>query len=140
MKLNTAIPKEAEKARSYLDCLLQKKSLVEVKRLSPTRSLSQNAYLHLTFQIFAVQYGEPSVTAVKSIHYKKYANPDIYIAKSKEGDLFLRSSADLTVEETTRSIENWRAYAGENGIDIPLPGDEEKLRYYENEIEKEGRW
>lgn len=136
MRYNLDTTDEAHRAFSYLNKLVCKHARVDIKKVDPKRSLNQNAYLHLTFGIFAVQYGEPSRIAVKQIHYKKYANPDLYIAKSKDGDLFLRSSADLTTTEMTKSIDRWRVYAGECGVHIPLPGDDEALIYWQNRIEQ----
>lgn len=51
MKYNTAIKKEAEDAADYLITLIDKKQIVEVKKINPNRSLNQNAYLHLIIAI-----------------------------------------------------------------------------------------
>ncbi len=137
MKFNTAIPYEAKRASEYLRRLHEKKNIVEVKRVSPVRSLSQNSYLHVTFSIFGLESGYEASEA-KTI-YKRDVNPALFVYK-KNGILFLRSTATLTTKEMSDSIEKWRKYAAEQGIDIPAPGDDEALRYWENEIEREGKY
>lgn len=137
MRFNTAIPYEAKRASEYLRRLHEKKNIVEVKRVSPVRSLSQNSYLHLTFSVFGLELGYEAAEA--KVIYKRLVNPELYIYK-KNGQVFLRSSAELTTKEMSDSIEKWRKYAAEQGIDIPAPGDDEALRYWENEIEREGKY
>lgn len=137
MRFNTAIPYEAKRASEYLKRLYEKKNIVEVKKVSKTRSLNQNSYLHLTFSIFGLELGYEASEA-KTI-YKRLANPELYIYE-KNGQAFLRSSAELTTKEMSDSIEKWRKYAAEQGVDIPAPGDDEALRYWGNAIETQGKY
>lgn len=134
MKYQTKNNQEAVEAKAYLKVLLDKKCLVEIKKVSPRRSLKQNNYLYLTFGIFAAQTGYKPEEA--KVIYKRYANTSLYVYE-KNGIAFLRSSADLSTEEMTRSIDRWREYAAENGVNIPPPTDEEALRFYENMIEQQ---
>lgn len=137
MRFNLALPADTHKATMYLAELIEKQSLVEVKKISPKRSLSQNAYLHLTFGIFGLETGYEA--AESKVIYKREANPQIYVYE-KNGQKFMRSSADLTIKEMTDSIDKWRKYAAEHGVYIPAPGDDEKLRYWGNEIERSGKY
>lgn len=102
MRYSLANTTEANQAFTYLTDLVGKGALVDVKKVSANRSLRQNAYLHVTFGIFGLATGF-DIDESKNI-YKRYANPRLYIYK-KRGMPFLRSSADLTVEEMTISIE-----------------------------------
>lgn len=133
MRYNLGNKGEAVKAFEYLTSLVGKDSLVDIKRVSPSRSLRQNAYLYVTFGIFGLATGFDTDES-KNI-YKRYANPRLYVYK-KRGVPFLKSSTDLTVEEMTISIERWREYAAEHGVDIPPPTDNEALMYWQNEIER----
>lgn len=135
MKYNLASTVERDKAFQYLTELSAIECVVEVKKVNPKRSLLQNNYLHLTFGIFGMETGY-DVHEAKTI-YKRIANPEIYIYE-KKGQKFLRSSADLTTKEMTDSIDRWRKYAGENGVEIPPPENEEALRHWENVIETSG--
>jgi hypothetical protein len=136
VKYNTDKIEEATAAFVYLTDLVGKHALVEVKKISPTRSLRQNAYLHLTFGIFGLETGY-DIQEAKTI-YKRVVNPNLYTYE-KNGNKFLKSSKYLTTEEMTISIDRWRKYAGEQGIEIPTPIDKEALMAWENRIEQEGK-
>lgn len=133
MKLNLAIPNEATKAKAYFNQLLDKKSLVEVRKLSPGRTLTQNAYLHLIIGAFGLHFGY-RLDEAKTI-YKREANPNIYVYE-KNGAMFLRSSADLSKEEMAASIDSFLRYSAEAGYTLPLATDQGWLREIENEIER----
>jgi len=138
MKYNLADPKELEKAADYLSKLSSKECIAEIKEVRKNRSLRQNAYLHLTFGIFGLELGYD--TAEAKMIYKRYACPELYVYK-KNGIPFVKSSADLDVKQMTDSIEKWRKYAAEAGVDIPAPNNQEALMYYQNRIEQEGgKW
>lgn len=137
MKFNLQSQEEAVKAFEYLSELSGRHVLVDIKKVSPVRSLSQNAYLHVTLQIFGLEKGYEAQEA--KVIYKREANPEIYVYE-KNGAKFMKSSADLTTKEMSDSIDKWRKFAAEQGVDIPAPGDEEALTYYGNLIEKEGKY
>lgn len=132
MKYDTKNIKEAEEALKYLEHLIDKEHLVDVRRVSRRRSLRQNNYIHVTFGIFGLETGYTASEA-KSLY--KRINKDIYVYE-KNGNPFVRSSADLTKDEMNRSIDVWRNYAGEQGVNIPLPYDTDALMYWENQIEQ----
>lgn len=133
MKFNLSIPLEAQKAEGYFKTLCEKKNIVELKRVSPKRSLNQNSYLHLLIGAFAQHFGY-RLEEAKTI-YKRDANPDLYVYE-KNGAKFLRSSADLSTEEMAKSIDRFMQYSAEAGYALPLATDQEWLRAVENEIER----
>lgn len=137
MRYNLTLPVEAEKALDRLTELVGKGAEVEIKHVRKVRSLQQNAFLHLTFGIFGLATGYD--VAESKVIYKRLANPELYIYE-KNGQMFLKSSAGLTTKEMSDSIDKWRKYAAEQGVDIPAPNDEEALRYWGNQIEQEGKW
>lgn len=136
MKYTTANKVEADAAREYLERLITDKRTVEIKRVSKRRSLKQNNYLYLLLGEFASELGY-TVNEAKTLY--KMENLDIY-SYTKNDKVFLRSSADLTTDEMTKTVDRFRTYAGELGIDLPLPTDEAWLQSLENKIEQNRRY
>jgi hypothetical protein len=132
MKYNTAIKAEKAEALRYVMRLVNKKQIVEIKKVSPSRSLRQNSYLHLLLGYFAQHFGW-ELDEAKTI-YKRW-NQDIYFYQ-KSGQSFLRSSADLSVDDMTRSIDTFRRRSAEEGLPLPTATDQGWLREIENEIER----
>lgn len=118
------------------DCFARDKT-IEIKVVRPKRSLRANAYLHLLLQIFGSEFGY-SLAEAKTI-YKRDVAPNIYVYYKNDMP-FIRSSADLTSKEISDSIEQLKKYSAENGLVLPEPNDEEKLRYYEKQIQSNERY
>lgn len=137
MKFNLAIPAEAERADTYYNQLKEKKSLAEIKKVSPKRSLNQNSYLHLLLQAFGSHFGY--TLAESKTLYKREVNADLYVYE-RNGHKFLRSSADLSKEEMMKSIDRFREYSAEAGYPLPTADNEEWLRSLENTIELNERY
>ena len=132
MKYNMANLAEAERAFQYLTDLSGKEAIVEVKKVSPKRSLNQNSYLHLLLGAFGSHFGY-SLAESKLIY--KELNANIYSYKKKHRT-FYRSSADLTKEEMMHSIDRFREKSAEQGYPLPTATDQEWLRQIENTIEQ----
>lgn len=132
MKYNTANKKERDEAFTYLTDLAAKESLVEVKKISRNRSLKQNSYLHLLLGAFGNHFG---YTLEESKLLYKEINKNIYYYK-KKGRVFIRSSADLSVDEMKQTIDKFREASAEQGCDLPLATDQDWLRSIENMIEQ----
>jgi hypothetical protein len=137
MKYDLSDSKQAADATLYLIELTKLGKKCEIKPISPRRSLNQNAYLHLLLGAFGAHFGY-TLDEAKLI-YKRDLNPDIYVynkelrGKTKQ---FIRSSADLTVEEMTKSIDRLREWSAKGGYDLPLATDQEWLMQLDNEIER----
>lgn len=136
MKFNLAVPHEAVRADDYFKQLRDKKNIVEVKRVSPTRTLSQNAYLHLLISAFGNHFGYTADEA--KIIYKTLNAPLYHYEKKVRGKTwdFWRSSADLTKEEMAATIDVLMKASAEAGYPLPLATDIGWLREIENEIER----
>lgn len=132
MKFNLAVPYEAKQADGYLKRLHEKKNVVEVKKVSLKRSLSQNSYLHLLIGAFGNHFGY-TLEEAKLIY--KELNADTYRYR-KKGRTFWRSSADLSKEEMAKTIDAFMQKSAEAGYPLPLATDQEWLRQIENEIER----
>ena len=61
---------EVRKVLLRLNALIKKGVLVELKEQRPLRTLSQNSYLHLLLQVFAMEYG-CSLDVAKVDYYKR---------------------------------------------------------------------
>ena len=132
MKYTLANQVEAMAAQEYLSRLVNDKRTVEIKRVVKRRSLGQNAYLHLLLGAFGAEFGY-TIDEVKDIY--KQLNKSIY-EYDKNGRIFMRSSAVLTTEEMTKSIDKFRAYSSEIGLDLPTATDQAWLQSLENTLEQ----
>ena len=140
MVYNLTNPLDVQNAKTRLELLIKRGCIVEIVEKKPKRSLNQNAYLHLLLGYFASQTGN-TLEWVKQQYYKKLCNPDIFIGERE--DLFLgrvkyvRSSADLRVDEMKLSIDRFRNWsASEAGIYLPEATSEAELASLAIEVEK----
>lgn len=132
MKFNFESEAEVVRATNYLVKLVDSKSLAEIKKISPNRTLSQNSYLHLILAAFGVHFGY-TLEEAKQIY--KEISPTIYKYKKKKRT-FWRSSADLSKEDMAKTIDNFMQKSKEAGYPLPLATDQGWLREIENEIER----
>lgn len=134
MKFDLKSLDETTEAFEYVTELSGKEAMVEIKKISPKRSLSQNSYLHLILTYFGDHFGYETEEA-KAVY--KYVNVDIYRYHKKGFPYpFWRSSADLTKDEMTTSIDKFRKVSAEHGCELPLAIDQEWLRRIENDHER----
>ena len=141
MKYNTFIPDEKKQAMSYFMRLVNKKVIIEVKKVSPGRTLHQNSYLHLLLGAYGVHFGYTLEEA--KIVYKRDINPSLYVYKKEiagRSMAFLRSSADLTKEEMMISIDNLMRTSAEAGYPLPKAEDKDWIRELENQIEAQNHF
>lgn len=132
MKYSLKNAAEVERAKEYLATLIEKKSIVEIKKVSPKRSLNQNNYLHLLLGAFGEHFGY-TLEEAKLIY--KELNANIY-AYNKKNRKFWKSSADLSVEEMTKSIDTLREWSKRGGYPLPAATDKDWLMQIENAIEQ----
>lgn len=131
---------ELEKFREKVTELENKGAIVELKE-KRGRSLNQNAYLHLLLSAFALQYGY-TLDEVKTHFYKLVVNKDIFLREGVDkltGECYkyLRSSADLTKDEMSKSISDFKSYAKEEaGFDFPDSDEYIALLHIQYDIQK----
>lgn len=140
MIFNTKNPYEQEGIREYVEKLIESGSIVEIKKKSPKRSLSQNSYLHLLISYFACETGYSS-DEVKFDCFKKECNYEIFkeIVVNKKGQEItrMRSSSELSTAEMTTAIERFRNFAmAKAGVYLPSPNEDQFLIYIQQEIER----
>lgn len=108
------------------------------------RSSSQNRYLHLLIGYLAIETGN-TVAYAKEHFYKRAANGDMYVREKDDPILgrvqFLRSSADLTREEMSLSIDRLRTWSSHTaGIYLPAADEQGFLDMIELELSRQRRW
>ena len=140
MIFNLNNPYEADKFKEYVNRMYQQKSVVEVKKKLPNRTLAQNSYLHLLLGYFGSEYG-CSLDEAKIDFYKRTCNRDLFERKTvnKKGQevIYLRSSAELTTGEMTLSIDRFRNWsASVAGIYLPAANEHQMLIYAQQEIKR----
>lgn len=133
-------PYDVREARNLLEDFLKGKSLFEIKRKAPLRSLRQNSYLHLVLGYFASEYG-CSLEECKVDFFKRGCNKEIFereaVNKRGERIKYLRSSSELDTREMTEAIERFRNWsAAEAGIYLPAPNEEQFLKHCMKMIEE----
>lgn len=132
MKFDTAVPYEAKQATDYLKQLREKRNIVELKKVSPHRTLSQNSYLHLLIGAFGNHFGY-TLEEAKQIY--KELNAGIYRYQKKDR-VFWRSSRELSKEDMAKTIDTFMQKSAEAGYPLPLATDTGWLREIEREIER----
>lgn len=140
MIFNLNNPYEADKFKEYVNRMYQQKSVVEVKKKLPNRTLAQNSYLHLLLGYFGSEYG-CSLDEAKVDFYKRTCNRDLFerktINKAGKEVTYLRSSAELTTGEMTLSIDRFRNWSiAQAGIYLPAANEHQMLIYAQQEVEK----
>lgn len=137
MKYSLTDEAERGKALAYLMKLMKLEKEVEIKEVRASRSLKQNAYLHLLLAYLGMEIGE-ELEVVKDIY--KMVNKNIYFRSHEVFEVKFktaRSSADLNVEEMTASIDTFRKWSEEKGYPLPTATDQGWLREIENRMEQE---
>lgn len=138
------LSKELDKSRFQARCdsLVRKGAVAELTERT-FRSSSQNRYLHLIIGVVAMETGN-TLAYTKEEYFKRLVNPAIFVTEKEDRFIgkvtVLRSSATLTKEEMSLAIDRFRQWAAENGIFIPEPGDEQRLREMEIEMSRMQRW
>lgn len=136
--LNSHIDKDRFKRRC--NQLYKAGGMVELSLRKGTRTLSQNAYLHLLLGWFAVETGN-TMQFVKEQYFKRLVNADIFCEKREDRYLgeveVLRSSKDLDTGEMTTAIERFRNWSSaEAGIYLPAANETDFLNEIEREVQR----
>ena len=136
-------PLDRERFKRRCNALFKKQGIVDLSE-KVKRSNQSNKFLHLLLGYLAMETGN-SLDYAKEIFYKRAANKEIFV-REKEDDLigkteYLRSSADLTQEEFSTSIDRLRDWSSQvAGIYLPSPNEEEFLASIEYEMSRQQRW
>ena len=140
MRYDGSTELHAQQARQKLEKLIRDGKIFDLTEKKPQRTRSQNNYLHLALAYFACETGN-TLEWVKQEYYKKLVNPDTFIRERDDPYLgrvkYLRSSADLDVDEMTLTITRFRNWSSSQaGVYIPAPDDFRMMELAEIEIER----
>jgi len=113
MKLDLSKQIDLNKAKNRFEQLVEKGAKIELKEIRPTRSLPQNAYLHVCLSLYGIHFGY-TLNEAKTDLKRNYG-----LVYEKGGKKYLRSTANLDSKELTEFIEYIRDVAGVNGCAIP---------------------
>lgn len=132
MKFNLDNEEDRKSATAMLFQLKTKHALIELKEISPSRTYSQNNYLHLIIAAFGQHFG---YTAAEAKMIYKEINKELYFYK-KKNRTFVKSSADLSKKEMAKTIDAFMKKSAEAGYPLPLATDKDWLLQLEQEIER----
>lgn len=97
------------------------------------RSIQQNKYLHVIIGGFSLEFG---YTPEEGKMIYKMCSKELFFYE-KDGINFIKSSADLTVNEMTESISAFRSYSQSLGCYLPEPHEQDVLLAIQMEIENQ---
>ena len=142
MLLNLKNDLDFERFNARVEKWRRDRPVVDITEKS-TRSPSQNRYLHLLIGVVAMETGV-SVGYAKEHYFKRLVNRDIFCVEIDDryfGTIvILRSSAELTKEEATLSIDRFKQWGREQGWYMPDANEESLLRMIEIEMGKMKRY
>ena len=123
---------DRKRAQKRFDELMDERTKIVLTKKAK-RTLRQNRYLHLILGWFAIETG---YTRIESKKIYKDQSPEIY-EYEKSGQKFIRSSADLSSTEKTKTIETFRNYSSaEAGVYLPEANEKHFLDEIEREISR----
>lgn len=136
-------PLDRERFKRRCNALFKKQGIVELSEKT-IRSNQSNRYLHLILGYLAMETGN-TLEYAKEVFYKRTANKDIFV-RIKDDELlgqteYLRSSASLSQEEFSTSIDRLRDWSSQvAGIYLPSPNEEQFLASIEVEMSRYKQW
>ncbi len=135
---------DRERFKKRCNYLYERRSFVDLAEHKARRSLPQNSYLHLLLAYFALSYHD-TLEYVKEEYYKRTCNRDLFVYT--HFDILLgekiertRSSADLSSEEMSMSIDRFKIWAAKNGIYLPDAEKPEQIVQAYQELEQNKQW
>ena len=136
-------PLDRERFKRRCNALYQKQGIVDLSEKAQ-RSIQQNKFLHLLLGYLAMETGN-TLDYVKEVFYKRTANKELFLREKEDEILgkveYLRSSADLSKEEMTLSIDRFRDWSSQTaGVYLPAANEQEFLASIEYELSKYKQW
>ena len=123
---------DRQRAEKRFVQLMKECTKIELKK-KVKRSVSQNSYLHLLIGYFAMETG---YTLIEAKQIYKNVSPEIFEYENK-GVNFIRSSADLSTSEMSKSIDKFRDNASSiAGIYLPEANENHFLDEIERELQR----
>jgi|SRR5690625_3710071 len=141
MYFDFTLEEDVKAAQKWLENAIEKQYYVSMRKRSGQRTLSQNAYLHVLFNIFSLDSGY-STEEVKQRIFKTIVNRDVFcVVDELSGDIYVRSTAELSKDEMSFCIDRFRNFAAmEMGIYLPFAHEHTELHKAKQYIEKNKKW
>ena len=136
-------PLDRDRFKRRCNALYEKQGMVLLEEKTQ-RSSQQNRYAHLIMSYLAMETGN-TLDYVKEVFYKRAANKELFVREKEDEILgkveYLRSSADLSKEEMTLSIDRFRDWSSQTaGIYLPTANEQEFLASIEYEMSRYKQW
>ena len=110
--------KQASRFTEIVNAISNYNGLIKIHAVKKKRTNNQNSYLHLVITLYAIEMGntleEMKTDLKRECQFMRY---------EKNGNHYLKSSADLDTKEMTDWIEWIKNKAGMQGIHLPSPDD-----------------
>lgn len=132
MRYTLSDKSQAEAAKEYLNQAIRNGWKIELTRKVAQRTLPQNAFFHLLCAFLGNELG---YTKDEAKTYIKRHISDVFVYE-KNGEKFMRSSADLTKEEMAKVMDRLYMLAADLDVVLPLVENEETYNLLSNQLEK----
>ena len=124
----------------YFSKLLKDGSKIELKKIAKKRTLNQNSYVHVLFQLWGNHFGysiEEAKQVVKVELGYTYEKGDGNVGFNPDCYVFLRKTSDMNTKELTEFIDKFRNWSASEGFYLPS-SDEigQNWEYFAKEIER----
>jgi len=123
MKFDGGINIDQNKARTYLDKLINDQSKFEIVKKNKQRTIKQNAYMHVCITLFAIHFGytlhEAKTDLKRDCPYHEFTRYSKQCPITGKEKIRLSSTKDYTTDQAGKFIDWLREYAGVNGCYIP---------------------
>ena len=145
MIYNLKYKSDQDSAIERLQWLISNERRIVIKDIRNNRTLSQNAYMHLLLNYFAIEVGE-ELEFIKQDIFKEKVNPEIFVyertnPKSGKKRKAIKSTSEIDTKEMATAIDRFKTWSvKKTGIRLPEAGEKEFLDHIKNEIEKHKEW
>lgn len=130
MKYNCEYEVEVKKLKTKVDYLINKKAIVDVTENRGKRTSSQNAYVHLLFSIFGLEFG-------LTVDESKQEIKKRFLTYKKKGKQFVKKTSKLDTKEMTIFIEQFRNFSAKQGLYLPSANEPMEQAYRDIENNKQ---
>ena len=136
MKYRLLNPLDKNRAEVRFKVLLEGNKDIELKEIREKRTVSQNSYIHVLFNLYALCFGSTLDEAKTDL--KRACS---FMTYEKNGRKYLRKTSKMNTKELTEFIEWIRTYSAQHGNYLPTPS-EYRLNSIEidKEIERNKEW
>jgi hypothetical protein len=123
-----------KKAIKYLSSLLNGSNKFRIEKLFPKKSLKQNAYVHVLFSLYGIEFGHTKEEAKKEL--KEQLG---YVFMFEDEKCYI-SISDMSTKQLSTFIDRIRNFSASKGCYLPS-ADEYKYNWWDfDEIIKNNRY